>query len=172
MRPHIGKIQKRVNATCSNACWLRAVCRESCGNLRDCFHLDQRSRRASSQRFPSRLPHPREAKALLSAGWRVHRSHFSRNFFRHKRWLDQRCACWSLQLNRTVNRWPDWPPPTGTDRRGHLRIARFVCSHSTCAKLVTMMLSDPCSYRCGYPAYRYYPTYRHRCYSCGPAPHL
>ena len=28
--------------------------------------------------------------------------------------------------------------------------------------------SDPCSYRCGYPAYRYYPTYRHRCYSCGP----
>ena len=28
--------------------------------------------------------------------------------------------------------------------------------------------SYPCSYRCGYPAYRYYPTYRHRCYSCGP----
>jgi hypothetical protein len=28
--------------------------------------------------------------------------------------------------------------------------------------------SDPCSYRCGYPAYRSYPTYRHRCYSCGP----
>ena len=28
--------------------------------------------------------------------------------------------------------------------------------------------SDPCSYRCGYPAYRYYPTYRMRCYSCGP----
>lgn len=26
----------------------------------------------------------------------------------------------------------------------------------------------PCSYRCGYPAYRYYPAYRHhRCYSCG-----
>lgn len=29
----------------------------------------------------------------------------------------------------------------------------------------------PCSYRCGYPAYRYYrpyrPVYRHRCYSCG-----
>jgi hypothetical protein len=32
--------------------------------------------------------------------------------------------------------------------------------------------SYPCSYRCGYPAYRYYqpyrPVYRHRCYSCGP----
>jgi hypothetical protein len=31
--------------------------------------------------------------------------------------------------------------------------------------------SYPCSYRCGYPAYRpYYPAYRyhHRCYSCGP----
>jgi hypothetical protein len=30
---------------------------------------------------------------------------------------------------------------------------------------------NPCSYRCGYPAYRYYrpyrPVYRHRCYSCG-----
>ena len=28
---------------------------------------------------------------------------------------------------------------------------------------------NPCSYRCGYPAYRYYPPYRyHRgCYSCG-----
>lgn len=29
----------------------------------------------------------------------------------------------------------------------------------------------PCTYRCGYPAYRYYrpyrPVYRHRCYSCG-----
>lgn len=32
--------------------------------------------------------------------------------------------------------------------------------------------SYPCSYRCGYPAYRYYPpyrpVYRHRCHSCGP----
>lgn len=29
---------------------------------------------------------------------------------------------------------------------------------------------NPCSYRCGYPAYRYYPPrrYYHRCYSCGP----
>jgi hypothetical protein len=29
--------------------------------------------------------------------------------------------------------------------------------------------SNPCSYRCGYPAYRYYPTYRRHygCYSCG-----
>ncbi len=31
---------------------------------------------------------------------------------------------------------------------------------------------NPCSYRCGYPAYRYYrpyrPVYRHRCDSCGP----
>jgi hypothetical protein len=28
---------------------------------------------------------------------------------------------------------------------------------------------NPCSYRCGYPAYRYYPPYRyhHGCYSCG-----
>jgi hypothetical protein len=29
----------------------------------------------------------------------------------------------------------------------------------------------PCSYRCGYPVYRYpayRPVYRHRCYSCGP----
>jgi hypothetical protein len=28
---------------------------------------------------------------------------------------------------------------------------------------------NPCSYRCGYPAYRYYPPYRYRhgCYSCG-----
>jgi hypothetical protein len=26
---------------------------------------------------------------------------------------------------------------------------------------------NPCSYRCGYPAYRYYPAYRHHCYSCG-----
>ena len=30
----------------------------------------------------------------------------------------------------------------------------------------------PCSYRCGYPSYRYYqpyrPVYRPRCYSCGP----
>jgi hypothetical protein len=28
---------------------------------------------------------------------------------------------------------------------------------------------NPCSYRCGYPAYRYYRPYRnyHRCYSCG-----
>jgi hypothetical protein len=30
---------------------------------------------------------------------------------------------------------------------------------------------NPCSYRCGYPSYRYYrpyrPVYRHRCYSCG-----
>jgi hypothetical protein len=25
----------------------------------------------------------------------------------------------------------------------------------------------PCSYRCGYPAYRYYPPYRSGCYSCG-----
>jgi hypothetical protein len=27
---------------------------------------------------------------------------------------------------------------------------------------------DPCSYRCGYPAYRYRPTYRYGCSSCGP----
>jgi hypothetical protein len=31
--------------------------------------------------------------------------------------------------------------------------------------------SYPCSYRCGYPAYRYHPpyrpVYRHRCHSCG-----
>lgn len=29
---------------------------------------------------------------------------------------------------------------------------------------------SPCSYRCGYPAYRYYPTYRRHygCYSCRP----
>jgi hypothetical protein len=28
---------------------------------------------------------------------------------------------------------------------------------------------NPCSYRCGYPAYHYYPRYRHHygCYSCG-----
>jgi hypothetical protein len=30
---------------------------------------------------------------------------------------------------------------------------------------------NPCTYRCGYPAYRYYrpyrPVYRHRCHSCG-----
>lgn len=28
--------------------------------------------------------------------------------------------------------------------------------------------SYPCAYRCGYPAYRHYPTYRQRRYSSGP----
>ena len=73
-------------------------------------------------------------------------------------------------MNSTVTAGPPVPQPIGTDRRGPLRVVRFVFGHSTCAsRLLRCFRSLFLPLRL--PAYRYQtyrPVYRHRCYLCGP----
>src|SRR6476659_8749758 len=140
------------------------VCRVSHRNLRDCFHLDQRSRRAHRKI-------PRSAfSSAGSEGARVYSVACApvalwSKFFRHN---GDRISARMLEfiMNSTAIAGPR------ARSRLTLIVAGIVALLGSAVVTAPAQAgyydaSYPCSYRCGYPAYRYYPTYRHRCYSCG-----
>jgi hypothetical protein len=118
-------------------------------------------------RFLSRLARPQEAKAHLLTALRVQPVALWSNFFCHNGW-----SISARMLEVTMNSTATAGPPACS------RLALIVAG--IFALLGSFVVtapaqagyydgSYPCSYRCGYPAYRYYPTYRYHngCYSCG-----